>query len=43
MSIIVCNRFLHDSYGSCTAFPIGYIVYDDDDDDGEEDDDDDES
>ena len=43
-----CYRFLHNSYGSCTAFPVGFpIVYDgddddDDDDDDEDDDDDDE-
>ena len=36
-----CNRFLHNSYGSCTAFPVGFpIVYDGDDDDDDDDDDD---
>ena len=34
-----CNRFLHNSYGSCTAFPVGCPkVYDGDDDDDDDDD-----
>ena len=37
----LCTRFLHDSYGSCTEFPIGFPIVDDDDDNDDDDDDDD--